>query len=430
MPNNLKVDIVIVTQELLALRNFPIWEVVKKRMQPLIESSTLRVAMPQDDYTMSESLDRFLVDCKFTHVFTPLTRDLDQIYPNAINADIKFEEALTGYFEADHWDLTRQFVVPFREREIDLGQRVVLLSPHFGMSANRKGRIAIEMAKMASQRGFTCDVSTDPNEVFIGNEWWKFLGNIRYTISRKGGASIADPRGYLGDRARRLELRYPNISYEELAKKLKIATKKEGDFSAISPRLFEASAMGVCQILDEDEYIGEIEPWVHYIPLKNDFENIDEVIRAMGDFEKSESMANAAATALISSGRYTYEFFVKEMLKKLDCLVLPKSLGLNLSDLDEVQDEIIKSKRENLRHVQDYVRRCYLARKSKMAITALKAGALFRLGPYDDGWFEPTKENCESMMFWIEAFTTNNLLAESLTFPWRSAIGLAHIGNK
>ena len=48
-------------------------------------------------------------------------------------------------------------------------------------------------------------------------------------------------------------------------------------YRTISPRHFEASALRLCQILLEGKYSGVMRPMVHYIPLKKDFSNFDEV---------------------------------------------------------------------------------------------------------------------------------------------------------
>ena len=51
-------------------------------------------------------------------------------------------------------------------------------------------------------------------------------------------------------------------------------------YRTISPRHFEAAALRVCQVLFEGRYSGVMEPMRHYIPLRKDFSNFDEVRRA------------------------------------------------------------------------------------------------------------------------------------------------------
>ena len=55
------------------------------------------------------------------------------------------------------------------------------------------------------------------------------------------------------------------------------------DQRTISPRHFEAAALRVCQVLFEGHYAGVMEPMRHYIPLRKDFSNFDEVVAAIRD---------------------------------------------------------------------------------------------------------------------------------------------------
>jgi hypothetical protein len=88
---------------------------------------------------------------------------------------------------------------------------------------------------------------------------------------------------------------------------------KAGDFSAESPRLFEAAALGVCQILEDDQYLdGALRPWVHYLPLMPDFSNVEEILIFMRDQEKCATIIAAAQSELIDSGKYTYDSFLAQ----------------------------------------------------------------------------------------------------------------------
>ena len=78
----------------------------------------------------------------------------------------------------------------------------------------------------------------------------------------------------------------------------------------ISPRHFEAAAFGVCQILFEGHYSGAMEPMRHYIPLRKDFSNFDEVIGRFRDESLRRELAANARRDLVDSGNYGYEAFV------------------------------------------------------------------------------------------------------------------------
>lgn len=109
IPTEVFSELVIVTYELVSLRSLPIWHVLVDRMKPILKASKLRVLMPQDDYSKSDELDEFVYAHNFDYVFTPLTRDLEQIYPKSIGRGVKFREAFTGYFEESTWKDLEKF---------------------------------------------------------------------------------------------------------------------------------------------------------------------------------------------------------------------------------------------------------------------------------------------------------------------------------
>jgi phytoene dehydrogenase-like protein len=78
------------------------------------------------------------------------------------------------------------------------------------------------------------------------------------------------------------------------------------EFFAVSPRHFEAIMTKTCQILIEGRYNRVLEPEKHYIALKRDFSNLDEVLERLGDEQGIRSMVERAYEEIYLSGRYTY----------------------------------------------------------------------------------------------------------------------------
>ncbi|CAB4641941.1 unannotated protein [freshwater metagenome] len=423
MPAHLQSEVVIVTYELASLRHLPIWKELVRRMEPLLKNSSLRILMPQDDYSISDPLDEFTVNHDFDYVFTPLTRDLEQIYPKSVKRGIKFEEAFTGYFENSDWFNLQKFSKPFSERSVDLGQRVRYLPPQLGESAARKGKLAVQFGREASKVGFSCDVSTREEDAFVGDAWWQFLGNTRFTISRRGGASLADPTGRLADKVRRYLLRHPEVTMEELSNRVTLKGGREGDFSAISPRLFEAAALGVCQILEPDEYVDGFEPWIHYIPLESDFSNINKVFDAMRDIDRCEEIVKSSQQLLLESGDFTYSAFVQKF-RDITGIEANVEGSHSFSDSSEDFDDIVIRKTDALAWVQDYVLRAYLKRKIGPAISALEKKEFLVLHKQDVAWGQHAQAQSESVIRWLKAFQNDELLLESFLIPWRTMSSL------
>ena len=419
MPTQTDSDMVIVTYGLIGLRNLPIWNVLRQRMTPFLRNAKVRVLMPQDDYSRSDVLDEFAASENFDFVFSPITRDLRQLYPKSMEMGVQFHEAFTGYFEQSDWARLQQFSKPFSERLVDVGQRVRYLPPQLGERAGKKGLLAIKFAQVASEAGFVCDVSTKSEDVFVGDEWWKFLGNTKFTVSRRGGASMADPTGRLADKVRRYQLRHPEVKIEELSQRLSFKGGREGDFSAISPRLFEAAVMGVCQILEPDQYVDGLKPWVHYLPLVEDFSNIEEVLAVMRDDDRCSEIVKASQEILLHNNNFTYSAFV-ERLCKVTKLEQNVELGSSCRDSSDLYDACISDQDGSLAWVQGYVERSFLKRKLTSAIESLKVGKLLLLDEKDAAWADHAEVHSESLILWLNSFKNRELIIESYVIPWRS----------
>lgn len=310
-------DLLIVTYEVLAQRAWVYWPEIQQRVTRISHSAKATVFLPQDDYTFSSRLDDLAIACEVSAVWSPIAKDVELLYPRSAKQGIRFELALTGYVEREKLKEYEGYSKSFDAREIDLGQRVSMLPVNFGKIAQRKAEIATRLGEELLSRSFRVDVSTKPEDSFSGSSWLEFLGNTRFTVSRKGGAGIGDPLNKFSNRVAFLHL-FSRILDSEMLERLSATNGVVvGDFSAVSPRLFEAAALGVCQILEEDNYLdGAIMPWIHYVPLKSDFSNVDEIADFMRSGDRIQEMVQNAKLALIDSGDFSYESFVLDLLTK------------------------------------------------------------------------------------------------------------------
>lgn len=396
---NSRYDLVILCYDVLIQRLMPFWKPLVKRLEPVMASATTRVVMPQDDYSCASYLDNFVTDYEVDFVFSPLTRDLNMLYPRSIAHGVQFHEAFTGYWESETNLPIGLFRRRFKERSIDLGQRVRFLPPQLGPAAQRKGQLTLEFASLAQQAGFRCDVSTKASDVLIGDAWFRFLGDTRFTVGTLGGASVADPKGRLHTRVKQLEMTNPSISHEEIARRLKVDQLPKGDFTAISPRLFECSAMGVCQVLEEAHYVDGFEPWRDYIPLAPDLSNISNVFEAMRDFDRCEEIAASAENVLIRSGRHSYRQFVKRLMgvctgHNIDVGSRPVVFDLDEALFPDLDPNVVEQ------------------------VRALARGLVIR--------DRRTNSNAigEAAREWRRSFRSDELIIESFVIPWRPAKSL------
>jgi len=419
IPKVLRPDVIVLTYDFLALRTWPIWKILIKRVRALIEAAPIRIAFPQDDYTNCESLDQLFCDFGITHVYSPITVDLELLYPRAIRRSIRFSEALTGY--VDDWLMheKKHLMRPFALRAVDLGQRVRMLGPHLGSAASVKAEVAIRFAAKAKSLGFGCDVSTNPSDVLLGDDWYRFLGNCRFSVGAKGGASIADPRGKLADRVRRLKLRYPQMSNSEIGDRMNSSGAIHGNFGAVSPRMFECAAMGACQILKRDDYFDGFEPWKHYVPIDSVATVDPKVWTIMRDFDQAEVIVRESQKFLLESGKYTYKHFLSRLAK--DVGIEQTNIATIVTDSSIQLDAAIGHHGSALEWLQSYISRAVARGDLDKVERGLESGQLFPLNKNDLAYRAHAEENWDSALSWIRHFRAGDLMVESIAIPWRTA---------
>jgi hypothetical protein len=311
---NLSPDIVIVNYDVLNYRFSPLWKYLKNELLELGKNSRFRILLAQDDFWANELLDDWIIENKVDRVLTPIENNLEVLYPRSINGR-EFRTVLTGYVNPSQ--ANRFKPKQFKDRTIDLGQRVRYPGANLGKYGQEKARVAERLASLTKASGFVTDVSTDVNDSKSGQSWIDFLCDTRFTVSMKGGASLNDPKGLLYLRTANFVARNPSASYEEIQENCLKGVNEDYVFSAISPRLFEAAQARTCQILVESDYLGVLEPWVHYIPLKSDFSNSSEVLDAMRDHEQAEQIADNCYEVLIASNSFTDKCLIDAALTDL-----------------------------------------------------------------------------------------------------------------
>jgi len=303
--SDLEVDLLVVNYDFLNYRFTPLWPYIKRRHIDIARQAKKVVAIAQDDFWANELLDNWCMDWDVDRILTPITNNLDVLYPRSIKIK-EFSTVLTGYVKSGPTPVTK----PLRERRIDLGQRVRDMPPHLGRLAQAKARQAVAMADAAASAGFMTDVSTRVEDSFIGTEWFNFLASCKFTVGMKGGASLHDPRGFIHTRVQAYVARHPSASFDEIERKCFKGKDMQYEFTAISPRLFESALAGTCQILQREDYLGVLEPWRDYIPLDPDFGNMREVISAMNDLDQCQQIVLNSKSALVESGMFDYSKLV------------------------------------------------------------------------------------------------------------------------
>jgi hypothetical protein len=270
----------------------------------------------QDEYDNTERARQWMERFGITCLFTCVPREsIHSVYPSQRFPKTDFRTTLTGYVPDGVAGVRLR---PLDERPIVVGYRGRLLHPRYGDLAREKYLIGARMLELCEARGVRADIGWTEDKRIYGERWYKFLANCRATLGTESGSNVFDIDGTLRERIDADLRANPDLGYEELHRRHLQGIDGAIRMNQISPRMFEAICTRTALVLFEGEYSGILSPGRHYIPLRKDFSNVDDVFRALEDLPTLNAMVARAHADVDASGKYSYKAFIAEFDEYLD----------------------------------------------------------------------------------------------------------------
>ena len=285
-----------------------------RRARALDGLGRYRIAMVQDECIYTDAIDAFTGEFGIDHLFSVAPpSEWPKIYPRATAAGVRFSQNLTGYLSAETVERVNRIVADHPERPVDIGYRAWggLLS--FGRHGLLRRQLEDAFGPAAAARDLRTDLSTDLADTIHGDDWFRFLASCKYVIGAEGGATILDGDGTFKRRTEQYLAKHPDASFEQVEAACFPGEDGRLQLFAISPRHLEACATRSCQVLVEGDYSGVLRPGEHYIELRKDLSNLNDVLDQIESDEHRGRIAEAAYRDVVASGRYSYERFVGEV---------------------------------------------------------------------------------------------------------------------
>jgi hypothetical protein len=277
----------------------------------------LKMMFLQDEYEATNQTRANIQRLGINVVFTCVPQEsIRTVYPEDSLGDVRFVPILTGYVPEG---LDR--IVPSRplaQRSVLIGYRGRNIGYWYGDLGQEKQFIGEKMKEICDQRGLKTDIAWREEDRIYGDDWFHFLGSCKATLGTESGANVFDYDGSLAQNVQRDLLKNPGLSYRDIHDKYLRGRDGEVVMNQISPKLFEAIACKTALILFEGRYSDVLEPHRHFIPLKKDFSNIDEVLNKLRDDALLEQMTQRAFDDIVRSGKYSYQSFVREFDEVLE----------------------------------------------------------------------------------------------------------------
>lgn len=283
-----------VRPRVIALHYTMFYDQTRPLEEPFLElldrcSDSYLIAMFQDEQAYLdrrlELCRRYRVDC----VYTMMGPEAAQRTYGAETPASRIVSHIPGYVSDELRERGRALAKPDRARAIDIGYRGRKAPDEWGPAVREKYAIAVGFERRARGSDLRLDIETDEDKRIYGDAWYRFIADCRATLGTESGTEIPwGPEGEL-------------LPYR-----------------TISPRHLEAAALGSCQILFEGRYSDMLEPMVHYIPLRKDFSNFDEVLARYRDADLRRELTANAHRNLIEDERATYRRFIADFDRNLE----------------------------------------------------------------------------------------------------------------
>ncbi len=281
-------------------------------------------AFIQDEYRFVNRTTSALRTLGINVLFTCVPEDqVRLVYPAERLPEMRRTvTVLTGYVPEP---LTSQPTRPYRERDIDVSYRGRRLPFWMGRLAQEKAAIADRFAADAPKYGLAVDISTREEDRLYGEAWVDFLSRSKAMLGVESGTSVFDFDGTIEPTVNAYVADHPEATFEEVHRRFLTDVDGRIRLNQISPRCFEAAAVGTLMVLYPGDYSGVLEPWQHYVPLEKHHSNMDEVVRAIRDLETWERITKQAREEVALNPRNSFRAMVEAVDDGLDLGISPRA---------------------------------------------------------------------------------------------------------
>jgi hypothetical protein len=207
--------------------------------------------------------------------------------------------------------------LPREERAIDIGYRSYASPPYLGH--RERQLLAEDFSQLARQAGFVVDASLDPRLRLAEREWAAFLNSCKAQLGSEAGGDYFELTEQTRDRVNAFLDSRPDADFAEVHARFFRDYANPVPGRAASSRIIEAAGTKTVQILLEGEYGGYFHPDVHYIPLRKDLANTDEVLEKLRDDSYVSGIVERAYE--VACGQLTYERLIDRFADALEPLL-------------------------------------------------------------------------------------------------------------
>lgn len=271
----------------------------------------LKILFLQDEYENTNIAQHWIEDLGIHMVYTCVPDEyLNVVYPQKRFSKVEFIHTLTGFVPIKLKKKTN--IKPHSQRKYTIGYRGRALPYWYGLLGQDKLYIGKKMREICDKKGVSTNIEWDDGKRIYGDRWYEFIENCNATLGTESGSNIFDFDGNVSKDIQNALQENSALTFAEAFDRFLKHHEGKVVMNQISPKIFEAISLRTALVLFEGSYSGVVKPDVHFIPLKKDFSNVDEVLVKLRDYTYLEELTERAYKDIIESEKYSYMKFVQD----------------------------------------------------------------------------------------------------------------------
>lgn len=281
----------------------------------------------QDEYDHTRRTWHWIRRLGLQLVFTVVPEEhIAKIYPPEEFPGVRFVSNLTGYVP-EELQGGQSVAVP-SQRQLVIGYRGRSLPVRYGQLGFEKVNIGKLVKGYCEERRIPHDIAWTEEARIYGAKWYEFMVSCRAMLGSESGSNVFDWNGDLESRITSYKLANPRAGDEEVYGAVVAAEEQPGVMNQVSPRVFECISARTAMVLFEGRYSDVVEPGRHFIPLRKDGANLDEVFAQLRDPVLVDDMTERAWREVIESGRFGYPAFIRMVDAEMETLAAARAPSL------------------------------------------------------------------------------------------------------
>jgi hypothetical protein len=317
----------------------PFGNLTATHIEKLNAYDSLKVLFIQDEYDNTNRAKEVIKASGIGLVFSVVPpQSLALVYPPEEFPGTRFVSNLTGYVPGELEQSVGPLPPPSR-RSLLVAYRGRSLPVRYGRMGMDKIEVGRRVKEYCLRRGLPCNIAWDEQSRIYGADWYRFIASARSMLGTESGSNVFDWDGNLQVRLDAYRQDHPEVTDDDLYREVVALEERDGLMNQLSPRIFEMAAAKTVMVLLEGAYSNALTPIKHYVPLKKDYSNLDEVFTFLANDQAVDEMAERAYSDVIGSKVYGYSAFVqmvdREMAQAM--AAMPSTRALRETQFRDVQ---------------------------------------------------------------------------------------------